>query len=71
MKQPCARDCPLRSPVCHASCRRYLLYREELEQQKRASVAAQPIKMYEWERITQRLHTKQRKAKVSGGHKNE
>lgn len=29
MMQPCKRDCPGRSPTCHAECEKYLQYAAE------------------------------------------
>lgn len=29
MKQPCAKDCPDRSPECHSVCEKYLAYNEQ------------------------------------------
>lgn len=34
MKMPCDKDCPGRSPTCHAECELYLCYAEENEQQR-------------------------------------
>ncbi len=29
MRQPCKRDCPGRSPTCHAECEKYKAYTEQ------------------------------------------
>ena len=29
MKGPCEKECPYRSPTCHAECERYLTFAEE------------------------------------------
>jgi hypothetical protein len=34
MENPCRKDCPRRSPVCHSSCPDYDEYREFLERKK-------------------------------------
>lgn len=33
MRQPCKRDCPGRSPTCHAECEKYIQFREQQQEQ--------------------------------------
>lgn len=34
MENPCRKDCPRRSPVCHSSCPDYPKYKKFLERKK-------------------------------------
>ena len=45
MKNPCERDCPDRSPVCHCECGRYAEYAawcEEKRQERAAYARSKP-----------------------------
>ena len=40
MNNPCVKDCPYRSPVCHAECEAYALWAEERKRSREQISAA-------------------------------
>ena len=38
MKNPCVRDCPDRSPVCHAVCEKYQAFAAQCEEERQKRI---------------------------------
>ena len=58
-QNPCAKDCPYRSPTCHSECEPYLAYYESrVQASKKRVVDGRPIGVLStrYERSQRRFH---------------